>query len=105
MSATVSATRAVGKALESLYQIIQAKSFYLSAYYALQNFLRKLTLKIKKGNLVFHKMRKVQLFDHSRVYYPLGPGVVLESCNNHYVIFWKDFGITKEESHYLDLAD
>ena len=98
-------THVVGKAPALLYRTIQARLFYLSAYCALQNFLRKLTLKIKRGNLVFHKMRKVQLFDHDSIYYPRGPGVVLESCDNYYVIFWKDFGITKEESHYLDLAD
>ena len=50
-------------------------------------------------------MRKVQLFDYSDIYYPTGPGIVLENEDNQFLIFWKDFGIRKEKEHYLDLVD
>ena len=64
--------------------------------------LRKYSL--KRGNLVFHKMRKVQLFEHTRIYYPTEVGIILEFGPKISTVFWKDFGIREEENHYLEIA-
>ena len=65
--------------------------------------LRKYLL--KRGSLVFHKMRKVQLFEHKRIYYPTEVGIILDFGPEISTVFWKDFGIREEENHYLESAN
>jgi len=59
---------------------------------------------IKRGDLVIHKMKNLQIFDYSNVYYPRDTGIVLEASKNFFIVFWKDIGIQKEERFYLDLV-
>jgi hypothetical protein len=59
---------------------------------------------IKRGDLVIHKMKNLQVFNYDSIYYPRDTGIVLEVSKNFFTVFWKDSGIQKEERFYLDLV-
>ncbi len=60
---------------------------------------------IKRGDIVIHKMKNLQIFNYDNIYYPRSTGVVLEVNENIFTVFWKDVGIQTEERFYLDLVD
>ena len=65
---------------------------YSSVFFATQWILNKLMSLVKKGDIVAHRMSKVQQFQfNSRNKYSSTPGVVLESNSERALILWDSY--------------
>lgn len=65
---------------------------YSSVFFATQWILNKLMSLVKKGDIVAHRLSKVQQFQFdSRNKYSSTPGVVLESNSKRALILWDSY--------------